>query len=324
MTTIFIVGAGQLGSRHLQALKKVGIPLDITVVDASEASIKLAKMRYFDVPEGECKHQLRFLRAIPFDRVKVDLAIVATNSDVRKQVVEELLARTQIKYVVLEKLLFQKKEDYYLIGDMFATHQIKAWVNCSMRTIPVYSDMRIELGNGPIHYGVSGGNLGLATCAIHYADHLAYLSGCKDFKVETGFLDALVVESKRKNFLELNGVLGLRFADGSYATLSSTRNGSAPVLVEISTPSIRFIVREMEGKTWVSKENKDWKWEERNTPIHYQSEMTTGVVASILKNGTCALVDYETSMQIHIVLLDALQAHVNSHSDIAYNYYPFT
>ena len=42
MKTIAIIGAGQLGSRHLQALVAVDFPLTVQVVDPSNEALKIA------------------------------------------------------------------------------------------------------------------------------------------------------------------------------------------------------------------------------------------------------------------------------------------
>ena len=46
MKRIFIIGSGQLGSRHLQALKNIDEELDIYVIDPSNKSLDVAKNRY--------------------------------------------------------------------------------------------------------------------------------------------------------------------------------------------------------------------------------------------------------------------------------------
>ena len=46
MKTIVVIGAGQLGSRHLQALSKVNFKTTIEVVDPFESSLVVAKGRF--------------------------------------------------------------------------------------------------------------------------------------------------------------------------------------------------------------------------------------------------------------------------------------
>jgi ornithine cyclodeaminase/alanine dehydrogenase-like protein (mu-crystallin family) len=46
MRQLVIVGAGNIGSRHLQALKLVKTPLKIHVIDPSMNALKISKERY--------------------------------------------------------------------------------------------------------------------------------------------------------------------------------------------------------------------------------------------------------------------------------------
>jgi hypothetical protein len=48
----------------------------------------------------------------------VDLAVIATNSDVRRSCVESLLEKSQVKNFLLEKFLFSTPEDYKVVADI--------------------------------------------------------------------------------------------------------------------------------------------------------------------------------------------------------------
>lgn len=324
MKTVCVIGAGQLGSRHLQALKAVKENLKIIVIDPNEQCLNTAKERYslFDVRGGE--HVVKYLKEIPIFEETVSVAIVASNSDVRRRIVEELLKNATVEYMVLEKLLFQKKEDYFFVRDLLAARKVKTWVNCSMRTIPIYNKIKHFIKDKKIFYHVSGGSLGLATCAIHYLDHITFLTDESEYSIDTSALSQTVFPSKRKGFLEINGSLNVSFANGSQGVLTSYSQGEAPVVVQIFTSDARIIIRETEGKYWLSTAQNSWKWEQFDETIPFQSEMTTNVVESILATGECPLVDFETSMKTHLCLLEELLSFVNNYSNDKYDYYPFT
>ena len=75
MATVVLVGAGQLGSRHLQALKAVATPLDIHVVEPRADALKIARERY-DAVKAAAGHRIAFrqdLSKLP----PIDVAIVA-------------------------------------------------------------------------------------------------------------------------------------------------------------------------------------------------------------------------------------------------------
>lgn len=321
MFRIKIIGAGQLGSRHLQALKGVKQPLDIQVIDPSEASLQVAKERYESVPSGQA-HQISF--STSFDRTDVtDVAIVATNSDVRRKALQSLFDASETKLLVIEKLLFNQRSDYAEVESKLAKIGAKAWVNCPMRVMPVYEQIRENLAATPISYRVTGSQFGLVTNAIHYIDHAVHLSGCEKFELDTSGLDRTPIPSKRPGFLELNGTLIARFADGSRCEITCYPSGTAPVVVEIFNEKNRYVVRESEGKLWHAGESSKWAWVEQAAPIPYQSQITTEVIESLISTGECGLTPYATSARIHLRLLDPLLELMRSQSSEMTGY-PFT
>ena len=79
-----IIGAGQLGSRHLQGLLKFDKEQIIYVLDTSVSSLDIAKERASEV---ESKHTIRYLTNWDSIPSELDLVIVATGASVRSKVV---------------------------------------------------------------------------------------------------------------------------------------------------------------------------------------------------------------------------------------------
>jgi predicted dehydrogenase len=321
MFKIKVIGAGQLGSRHLQALKSVKYPLEIKVVDPSESSLRIAKERYEAIQSG-LNHKVSFCVDLDSD-AGTDVAIIATNSDVRRLAIERLIEVSKPRLLVLEKLLFNNKNDYEYIESRLSDVGAKAWVNCPMRVMPTYEKIRKELSQKRITYRVTGGQFGLVTNAIHYIDHVAHLTGCEYFEIDTSGLDEKPIASKRKGFLELTGTLRAHFSNGSICEMNCDSSGSAPVIVEIFTESERYIVRESEAKLWSSGINSNWVWSEHSAAIPFQSQITTDVVESLLASNNCHLTPYASSAAIHLLLLDPLLNFMRSQS-INLDEYPFT
>lgn len=324
MQKIYIIGAGQLGSRHLQALKNVRLPLAITVIDPSADSLTVARQRYEAVTTGQYTPQIEYTQQMPRADDQIDLAIVATNANIRKEVITETLQKNRVKHMILEKLLFQKTADFQEIDKLLAMKGTNAWVNCSMRVMPFYRAARQEIAGNKILYQVSGSQYGLVTNAIHYLDHIAYLTGSLDYDIDTALLDFPPIPSKRKGFLELNGTLTARYTDGSMGIITCYPEGNAPVQVEILSRNVRMIVREAEGKACISRESENWRWTEVDARIPYQSEMTADLVEDILSHGTCKLAPYKDSVKVHLNLLEPLLAFLNHHKDNKSDIYPFT
>lgn len=325
---IYLIGAGQIGSRHLQALKAISMPLDITVVDPSSESLKIAKERYKQMPATKnsarpTQHKLSYVKALPTTKKSIDLAIIATSSNTRANATRNLLKNNDVKHLILEKLLFSKKTDYLSIGNMLKEKKIKTWVNCPLRIMPFYRDMKTKTTN-PLQYRVSGNQSGLCTDTIHFIDHIAYLTGCHEFSVDTSGLDTHIKDSKRNGFIELTGTLSIKFSDGTLAIFNCPNEGTVPKLVEIFSNELRIIAKEYELKAWIANGKSDWKWHEENISIPYQSHLTTKTAQTILTNSSCELTPFEESANLHIQFLEPLKKFINKVSPKKYNYYPFT
>jgi len=323
MKYIFLVGAGNMGSRHLQALKAVKEPLSITVIDRSSESLSLAQTYFEGAKPENHSHHISYKTEIPTYDKPIDLVIVATRSDTRRYVIEQILEKNSCRFFLLEKLLFQKEKDYRAVGILFKKQGIKAWVNCRMRTIPCYQQMRQEKPFQKIVYQVGSGQLGLATSAIHFLDHVVYLTDCTDFTLDTTLLESKPIKSKRQGFLELAGTLTARFKNGSIIIITRYPSGDEPFVVSIMTESSAYIVRETDEKIWMTERKNDWKWREEEVIIPFQSIMTTWLVEEILQTGNCRAVTFDDSVKTHLQVLEPLRLFLNKHGE-NYDYYPFT
>ncbi len=324
MFNIAIIGAGQLGSRHLQALKNVKKKLNVYVLDLSTVSLQIAQERYGSFQGLENSHKIHYLKNIFDLPAQIELGIIATNSDSRFEAVSKLLQNSEVQYLILEKLLFNKKEHYFLAEKIFSEKNVKVWVNCSMRAMKFYAEIYEKLHGEIFNYRVTGSNYGLITNSIHYIDHIAYLSGSDNFSVDTRLLLKEAIDSKRKGFLELNGKLIVEFENGCVGEFISYKGGNAPLVVEIFSENFRCISRESEGKSFISLSSTNWNWLENDSRIPYQSEKTTELVNGILDSGSCPLVDYRASKTHHISLLEALNKFLKQNKISKDDNYPFT
>ena len=111
----------------------------------------------------------------------IDVAIVATNSDIRRITIETLLGRCSVPYLVLEKALFQRLKDYDEVAELLACKGIKAWVNCPRRMLSFYADVKKDFDTAmPISFQVSG-NWAMGCNAIHMIDLFHFISSAQCF-----------------------------------------------------------------------------------------------------------------------------------------------
>ena len=321
---ICLIGAGNIGSRHLQGLALVPQALSIQVIDPSAMSLATAKQRYQEVDNGLIKHHVVFLYDLNQVVGPIDIAIVATNSDIRSTVAKKLLNQTRVKNIIFEKILFNKHTQYEEIQKLLDSKQCKAWVDCSMRTDPFYSGLKKQFDGQPITYIVHGSLHGLMSNAIHYIDHIAYLSNCYDFTVDTSHLNPKPVSSKRKGFLELFGILNVFFTDGSLGSFICYPKGNTPFTIEILSEKTRCLMRVMENKSYLTTAYSGWKWKIKKTAFLYQSQMTNKIVTSILKSGSFNLPSFAISSKMHLNFLEPILEFLNSYSKKKFDVYPFT
>jgi len=309
---IVLIGAGQIGSRHLQGLAKVKIPISIGVVDPSSDAIAVAKSQFEEVEDRGMVKKLEFFHSLSDLRSNIDLAIIATNADVRKQIIKELLHSRQIKYLILEKVAFQSTEDFLEILSLLKEHHVAAWVNCTRRMYPIYQEIKNSFREDErLFLNFQGGAWGMGSNSIHIIDLLSFFSNESFFKISSSGLDTKFDENKRKGFLEFTGKLWGRSSNGSEFSLVSYKNSEMKAVMSILGKRAHFIVMESERKFLKTTEATKGKWEEHSFEIPYQSQLTNLVVQQLLGNETCKLTPIEQSYQLHKPMLTAFLRHLD-------------
>ncbi len=311
MFHIGIIGAGQIGSRHLQAMANFDQPAQLWIVDPSPASLQTARERFAECAPNASLTAVRYLTAIDQLPASLDLVIVATSADVRRAVVEALLAHASPRFLILEKVLFQSTDDLDAIGRLLRERGVPTWVNCPFRMIPYYHELRDRFaGNTGVEFNVSGGLFGLGCNTIHFLDLCAWLTGDSGFELSAAMLDPGVIPSKRAGFVEFTGTVAGRASGGTRFSATSHRTGDAPVVISLSSATVRCVIRQSDGTCWTSDAASGWTWREESFVLPYQSQLSHVAVREILSTGTCALTTYDESAALHRSLLTALLTHL--------------
>ena len=84
--TFIVVGAGQIGKRHIQSLCFMESKLNIDVIDPSIESLNTVKKLIFDGVDMKLENKsLNYFQSMDNLKIKYDFAIIATTSDIRKE-----------------------------------------------------------------------------------------------------------------------------------------------------------------------------------------------------------------------------------------------
>ena len=326
MPTIVIIGAGGIGSRHLQSLSKIKIPLQIFVVDPILKALKIAKnmLEESTPPYNHSKHT-KYISNIKSIPKSIDIAIISTNADVRKIVFTDLVQLVKVKYVIFEKVAFQSVEEFQEVIRILDDLEIKSWVNCTRRMFPFYKKLRDIFSTEnkvEIHY--SGSNWGLGCNSIHLLDLFAYLTGQYHLTIDSSGLDKKMYPAKRNNVIEFGGKLTAKTQRNDLLTIIDYKESHEKINKIIASENFHYNFLHSEGK--VIFKSKDCGWLNNNSTfsIPYQSELTHFLVMDLLNSGICDLTPIYESFEIHKSMLEAFRKHLNGVTGEYYTRVPIT
>ena len=302
MIRVVVIGVGQLGSRHLQGIKKSRLKLEIWAIDSDKHSLEIAKERFEQVLQVVDKkiHYADSLDVLPGE---LDIVIVATSSKPRAAIINNLLCSRQVKFMILEKFLFTKLSDYDQVERLLVQTNTLVFVNTPRRLWSGYQEIKGKLNSdSPIHLVYQGSKWGLCCNSIHFFDLFQYLTGSDNFAVDVSELLPSIQQSKRVGYIELNGTILITTERGDVLTL--TCHNDAPSLMVLEQDNLSIVIDE--GKNEYLINGKAY-----NLGVQYQSDLTGVVVDDLLTIGRCDLPTYELSANLHKLFLTQILSFVN-------------
>ncbi|CAK4070517.1 Gfo/Idh/MocA family oxidoreductase [Vibrio sp. 16] len=296
---LLIIGAGQLGSRHLQALAQLDDKFSIYVLDPSEQSLDVAKQRYQEVAQETSPEVIYVTDMEAIAGLNVAVAIVATNAAVRLGVVKQLIEKLKVDYLVLEKVIFQSAAQLVEAETLLANAGVKTWVNCPRRQFPAYQELaKYCQGAQSVTLEVKGSNWGLGCNAIHFIDLWNYFVGFSSYELDFQ-ANVSVIDSKRPGYKELIGGLSAK-SDQHRLALYCEQTESGQVMLDITliADGERIELSEREGAVRWFNQNGDTV-QESPLQILFQSQLSNKVVLDLINNQDCDLTTLTESSILH-------------------------
>lgn len=306
MINNLIVGAGQLGSRHLQGMLSYNKHLQsIYVIDPSADSLSISKYRAAEIDHN---HQVFFQKDwinLPID---FDVVIVATNSNVREQVIYQLLTQCKVKYLILEKVLFSDLDAYQRVSKFLKSNSVKVWVNHPRRMYRSYREIKKILGNNFVGaFQVTGSEWGLGCNGLHFVDVFEYISGSTVEIIDADWVDNKFLESKRKGFIEFTGTIKGKLINGSVFQMTSLKGEPSAGTITLFDGENRLIIQETGTPKIYQMKQKDG-FIQKFIPfdMEYQSTLTTSLLHDLFSSGSCSLPNFEGAKRTHELFINAL------------------
>ena len=304
---IVLIGLGSIGKRHLESLIKLKHKYNIYLIDKNLEALKFCKKKF-------CKdtnaHNLFFSNKMTNLPKFIDLAIIATNADKRREVTEKLIYRSSIKYIIFEKIAFQSITDFKKIIYLLNKKGIKSWVNCPRRCWPMYKKLKKKINQKPLAMRIEGNNWGMASNSVHCLDLLSYLIGENKFYLVNSNLHKKIYKSKRIFFYEFGGKFIIKSLYGSTIIFQDNMIGKNRPKFLIDLKGKKFLIHEEKSiiKEFNKKKKSLIKQIKFEAPL--LSNLTHKNVTKIFKYGKSELPSLSESYLIHLPLIRLFNKHL--------------
>jgi len=309
MKSICLIGCGNVGSRHLQALVKIPFPLDVKIVEPLSESQELAKQRLSEVPFDEVLHKISWNKNIEDLNEKPDLTIISTTAVGRVDLLCKLLEMGHSRFLI-EKVVCQSDNEYERLIKKIKDFNAKGWVNTNRRYFEIYKKLKDYFNDSKIiHVSVTSSNVSaLATNSIHYMDFFSYFTNDYNIKLNGEFLLNKLFPNKRgKDFVEFAGTIIGSIKNGSTFSMTSLPATKLPLVINIIGNDKHIMIDEINEKLidLINPENNNFSFR-----YEHVSDLTSKIVQDILKNDDCDLTTVEKSQILHKEIFKIFNLHI--------------
>lgn len=306
---IILIGCGNIGSRHLQAIVKLKDNTSIEIVEPNIKAQKLAKTKLNEIKFKKNNHEIIWHESLSEIKNESNLVIVATNAEGRIKLIKELLNLGHKRFII-EKIVCQSSYQYNQILILMKKFHAKGWVNTNRRYFGVYKKIKKEFSNSNfIQLSVFAGNSGLGTNAIHFLDLFSWLTKEYEIKLNGEFLEKKIITNKKgSRYKEFLGTI-IGYTKSSFVSLTFFPSKKESFMVKIYGHDRFAVIDELEEKGYFfnPKGKKELK-----VKFGHTSELTTKIVQDILLKDDCLLPSLKESSVLHKELFRVFNKHIKN------------
>mgnify|MGYP001459240226 FL=1 len=293
MVNVCLIGCGGVGKRHLEAMLKVKNDINIEVVEPNIEGI----------PTTLVGQNINYFSKIEDVSNNIDICLIATTANVRKKVILELVSKKNVKFMILEKVVFQNEKDFDEIIKLFEEKNIKSWVNCHLRAQPIYKELKTQ---SIISYDTTmtyeySDDFTLSSSAIHILDLFSYLCDDYDLEIQDIVTDTELKSSRHSGCVDFNGYMKVKSTNG-YELVVKKRDAHFGEHLTIYHNDLT--VRSSEGD---DPDNRIGFVQDKKIPYVWQSSLTNSYIDDIIEKSDCDLSTLENSAKLHKIMLKSFR-----------------
>ena len=306
---ILLVGCGNVGSRHLQALLKIPYNLKIDIIEPKNSSKKLALSRLQEITYNKKTKIINWHNCYTSKILHSDLVIVATLSKNRANLLIKLINNGH-KRILSEKILCQSKNEYEKIIKICKDKQAKIWVNTTPRCFNSFIKLKKLLSNNkPINLTVySNPKIGLGTTIIHFLDLFSWMNDDYDVTLDGTLLNKLLPNKRGKDFVEFSGTVIGHLKNNAIFVISFLECYPNNVTIQLSNTVDEYCIDETSQKMI---RIKNFKSKLEKFSFEHASTLTKTLAIDILKNDCCKLPILLESYRSHLEIFRIFNNHIN-------------
>lgn len=305
MVRIIIIGIGNIGKRHLQAISNLSIEFEVFCYDKMKTAM-------YSVPDFCANNNIKiknlhYLYSINDVEKKINnttIVILSATSKNRIDTLKMVLNKNPLS-IIAEKPLVQNLTDYEQIMRISKKNKVPIYINFIARVQPfyqkIYEDVKEEK---EFVFYANMPKWGISTVGIHQFDLLCWLFRVNSYKMVASNLKS-IYETKRKGFYDMVGSIILETEKRNICVFNNMENESIASIQIITSNKVYNIFEEQKKMLLIEKENAI---ELKEINFVYVSQYINIVIESIIStNSSIMLPNIEEGYIAHKILFEYMK-----------------
>ncbi|MFH1380012.1 MAG: Gfo/Idh/MocA family oxidoreductase [bacterium] len=302
---VIIIGLGQIGKRHLQAISHMN-NLDMIVCgdidnNAMSSMLPFAKKNNLNINILKYEYTIENMVKHIDSRAVVISAMTAKG---RGALLAEIITHKPCA-IISEKPLSQNTDEYKRVMSLSSQYNVPVYVNFTRHMYPYYKQIYSALKNSKNISLSAFFPGGIACIGIHMLELAFWLLNENKYKLIYSKKNE-VYETKRKGFYDFSGELAVDI-NGSMCFFRSDRDFK-PAIINIVDEHQHMAIYEAIGKMSVFNYDASDLKTEHITNL-YTSQLTDNVIDDIHQNICPQLPDIFQSYAAHAALFELIDKH---------------